>query len=185
MKIAFILFDGITWLDLIGVYDPISRLKTMHYLPDLTWDFCSCKKEVSDNLGLKMYATKINKNLENYDVIVVPGGLGTRSLVEDELFINWLKTASSVPYKVSVCTGSLLLGAAGFLKDKTATTHFNTYELLKPFCKKVSRERIIMDGKIVTAGAVASALDLGLFLCEKWAGKEAMLQIKKSMDYHG
>jgi transcriptional regulator GlxA family with amidase domain len=184
MKLAYIIFDGITWLDLIGVYDPISRLKSMKYMPELSWDICCYNETAKDNFGLEVKAAKVKAPLSNYDAIVVPGGHGTRELQFNSHFINWVKTAEPVDYKISICTGSLILGAAGFLKNKTATTNFREYEALKPYCEKISTERIVEDGNVITAGAVSASLDLGLFLCNKWAGRQAVEEIRKRMDYH-
>jgi putative intracellular protease/amidase len=183
MKIAFIIFDGITWLDLIGVYDAISRLKIYEYIPDLSWDFCALTPTAKDDLGLEMTVTKIKNDLGGYDAIIVPGGRGTRKLVHDNDFIAWLKTAEAVKYKISICTGSLLLGAANFLRGKKATTNFGEYETLSRYCKEVVKDRIVIDGDTITAGAVASSLDLGIFLCQKWAGDEAAKVIASKMDY--
>ena len=137
MKIAFILFDGITWLDLSGVYEPVSRLKYTGYLPDLSWDFCAFTPTAEDQGGLKVIPNKIKNDLSNYDAIIIPGGKGTRDLISDDEFMTWIKTAEKVSWKISVCTGSLILGAAGFLLGKKATTHFDAYDLLEPFCKEV------------------------------------------------
>jgi putative intracellular protease/amidase len=185
MKIAYIIFDGVTWLDFIGVYDAVSRLKSMGYIKDLSWDICSLNTNTaSDNFGLTIVADKLGQPLGSYDAIIVPGGHGTRTLISDENFISWIKTASDVEYKMSVCTGSLLLGAAGFLKNRKATTNFLEYDTLRPFCGEVLKERLVVDGNIITAGAVSSSLDLGLYLCERWAGAEARAVIQQRMDYH-
>ena len=184
MKIAYIIFDGVTWLDFIGVYDAVSRLKSMGYMKDLSWDICSMNNTASDNFGLTIVADKAGQPLDLYDAIVVPGGHGTRTLINDEKFISWIKTARNVKYKMSVCTGSLLLGAAGFLKNKKATTNFLEYETLRPYCAEVLKERLVEDGNVITAGAVSSSLDLGLYLCEKWVGAEAREAIQQRMDYH-
>lgn len=185
MKIAYIVFDGVTWLDMIGVYDPISRLKSMKYLPDLTWDVCSFTNTAADNFGLEVNPTRIQPSLADYDVLFVPGGWGTRTLQFNRDFLNWIKTAGKVEYKISVCTGSLILGAAGFLTEKKATTNFAEYETLKPYCKEVIKERIVEDNKVITAGAVSASINLGLFLCKKWAGQAAHDEIRKRIDYHG
>lgn len=184
MKISFIIFDGVTWLDFIGVYDAVSRLKSMGYMEELSWEICSMNKTASDNFGLTIIADKTGEPLYSYDAIVVPGGHGTRTLIHDVHFLNWLRTARDVKYKLSVCTGSLLLGAAGFLENKKATTNFLEYETLKPYCGEVIKERVVVDGDIITAGAVSSSLDLGLYLCEKWAGAEASRAIQQRMDYY-
>ncbi len=185
MKIAYIIFDKITLLDFIGIYDPISRVKSMNYLPDLTWDICSFTNKVSDNFGLEIKPDKIQNSLSYYDAIIIPGGLGTRQLQFDNEFLNWIKTSKTTKYKISICTGSLMLGAAGFLTDKKATINFQEYEALKPYCKEVSMDRIVEeDDNVITAGAVSAAIDLGLFLCRKWAGQEAEKAIRTKMDYH-
>ncbi len=183
MKIAFVLFNGITMLDFIGFYDPISRLKSQGYIPNMSWDFCSFTDTVEDSFGLSVETTRVRQSLDAYDLIFVPGGFGTRTLRNDRDFVNWLKTAQNVPYKVSVCTGSLLLGAAGFLQDRMATTNFKEYETLKQYCPNVQKARIVEDRNVITAGAVASSLDLGLYLCEKFAGIEAREAIRANMDY--
>ncbi|HLO80008.1 MAG TPA: DJ-1/PfpI family protein [Chitinophagaceae bacterium] len=185
MKIAYIIFNKITWLDLIGIYDPLSRLQSMGYLPQLSWDLCSYTDTISDNFGLKIIPDKIQNTLAAYDAIVVPGGHGTRHLQYDKDFIDWIRTAEQARYKISICTGSLLLGAAGFLTHKKATTNYNEYENLKPYCREVSEERIVEDGDVITAGAVSASLDLGLYLCQKWAGEDARNEIRKKMDYRG
>ena len=184
MRIAYILFNGITWLDMIGVYEPITKLKA-HYLPDLSWDICSFTKQCEDVFGLQVNATLVQNDLSAYDAIIVPGGVGTRGLQHDHTFIEWLKSADPVQYKISVCTGSLLLGAAGFLKNKKATTNFQEYEALQTYCGQVIKERIVDDGNTITAGAVSSSIDLGLYLCRKWAGVEAADAIRRKIDYHG
>lgn len=184
MKLAFIIFNEITWLDFIGCYEPLSKLKSRNYLTDLSWDICGYTKISKDIFGLEIKACKIRESLADYDAIIVPGGLGTRKFQYETDFIEWLRTAKDVKYKISICTGSLLLGAAGFLKGKSATTNFQEYETLKPYCKEVLAEKIVEDDDVITAGAVTSSIDLGLYLCKKWAGPEAENSIRKSIDYH-
>jgi transcriptional regulator GlxA family with amidase domain len=185
MKIAFIIFDKITWLDFIGVYDPITRLRSMKYLPSLNWDICSFTNSITDSFGLEIKPTKIKNPLSEYDAIIIPGGLGTRQLILDTEFLNWIRTVRADAHKISICTGSLILGAAGFLTDKKATTNYQEYETLKPYCKEVITDRIVEDGNIITAGAVSASIDLGLYLCHKWAGEKAQNEIRKRMDYRG
>lgn len=185
MKIAYIIFDKITWLDFVGIYDPISRLKSLKYLPDLTWDICSYTDSAADNFGLEIKADKIRNDLDGYDAIIIPGGVGTRQLQFDTGFLNWIRASDKAKYKISICTGSLILGAAGFLSGRRATTHYREYETLKPYCREVSTERIVEDDNVITAGAVSASIDIGLYLCRKWAGKEAEDEVRKRMDYRG
>ncbi len=184
MKIAYILFDEITLLDLIGFYDPIKNIKTKGFMENLNWDLCATKKSIKDSFGLEIIVDKIKPDLSDYDMIVVPGGYGTRKLQYDIEFIDWLRTGENVDFIVSICTGSLLIGAAGFLKNKTATTNFNEYKSLEKYCERVAQARIVDDDNIITAGAVASSLDLGLYLAEKLIGKEKTEEIRIGMDYH-
>src|SRR5712692_3238279 len=123
MNVVFVIFNGMTALDFIGVYDPVTRLKTMGFMPDLQWEICAYTAEVRDGAGLHFTPTRVDESLQHYDMVIVPGGYGTRELVDDAGFVAWIKTATACQFKVSVCTGSLLLGAAGFLEGKKATTH--------------------------------------------------------------
>lgn len=183
MKIAFIIYNGLTTLDFIGVYDPITRLKTMGFVSNWSWDICSYSIKVQDNTGLGLIATKIKESLQEYDMIIVPGAVVTRHLVDDTEFISWLQTAKSCKYKVSVCTGSLLLGAAGFLSSKIATTHPNAFAELAKYCASVVDKRIVDEGDVITARGVTSSIDLGLYLCEKFCGYDVKEQIRQRMDY--
>lgn len=183
MKVAFIIYDGMTALDFIGVYDPVTRLQTMGFMPDLHWEVCAHSKEVRDATGLRFTPTQIGEPLQEYDMVIVPGGFGSRKLVDDSGFIEWLRTATSCRSKVSVCTGALLLGAAGFLRGKTATTHRNTFNDLQRFCSSVVDQRIVDGDEVITARGVTSSIDLGLYLCEKLAGREVKERIRQQMDY--
>ena len=132
-----------------------------------------------------MKPNQIQNSLADFDAIIIPEGFGTRKLQFDNEFINWIKTSEKTKYKISIYTESLILGAAGFLKDKNATTNYQDYEALKPYCKKVSKDRVVENHNVITAGAVSASIDLGLYLCEKWSGSEAREEIKKRMDYNG
>lgn len=183
MKFAFIIFDGITTLDFCGVYDSITRLKTMGFMPDLEYDVCSYTEEVIAYEGLRLIPDKVKNNLSIYDYVFIPGGNGIAQLIKDNDFLNWLKTISGNSIKVSVCGGSILLGVIGVLGGKTATSHRNLQEALKKFAGTVSDNRIVEDGDVITARGVTSSIDLGLYLCEKIAGEEIRKKIQEQMDY--
>ncbi|HKI99415.1 MAG TPA: DJ-1/PfpI family protein [bacterium] len=184
MRVAFLLFDGLTTLDFVGCYDPLTRLKTMGFIPDLSWELCARTPEVTDDRGLRMAATRVGGSLAGYDLLVAPGGFGTRPLKDDPAFVGWLATAGDAPLKASVCTGALLFGAAGWLRGRRATTHPNAYDLLRPYCAEVVTDaRVVDEGPVVTARGVTAALDLGLHLCARLAGAEAVARIRAQMDY--
>lgn len=183
MKAAFVVFDRMTSLDFIGFYDPVTRLQSMKILPDFAWRVCAGAPSVVDDRGLRIEADTVATPLDSYDLLFVPGGFGTRSLQHDRAFIDWLRTAAGVRLKVSVCTGALLLGAAGFLEGRRATTHPLAYTELAPYCAEVVRERVVDEGDLVTAGGVAASLDAGLHVVEKLAGAEARARVAAQMDY--
>lgn len=183
MKIGFVIYDQMTALDFIGAFDPLTRLKTMKFLPELGWEICAHTEAVVDGAGLRFTPTRVAGSLEEFDLLVVPGGYGSRELARDEQFIAWLKTSEACSLKTSVCTGSVLLGAAGFLKEKRATTHRKAFDELRPFCREVVDERIVDEGDVITAQGVASSIDLGLYLCEKFAGRDVKERIRRQMEY--
>jgi len=183
MKAAFVVFDRMTSLDFIGFYDPVTRLKSMKILEDFGWRVCSIAQHVVDDRGLRVEADAVKEPLDSYDMLFVPGGFGTRALQHDRSFIDWLRTAHSVPLKVSVCTGALLVGAAGFLRGRRATTHPSAYKELEPYCGAVVHERVVDEGDVITARGVSSAIDAGLHLVQRLAGAEARERIATQMDY--
>jgi Transcriptional regulator containing an amidase domain and an AraC-type DNA-binding HTH domain len=183
MKVAFIIYDGMTALDFVGVYDAVTRLRTMRYVADFEWDVCALTAEVTDGSGLRFVPSRTGGSLAEYDWVIVPGGFGSRALAKNEAFIAWLKTAAACKLRASVCTGSVLLGAAGFLEGKRATTHRMAFDELRPYCAQVVDERIVDEGDAITARGVTSAIDLGLYLCEKVAGRDVRERIAAQMDY--
>jgi transcriptional regulator GlxA family with amidase domain len=183
MKAAFILFDRMTALDFFGFYDPVSRLKSMKILDDFEWRVCAMSRQVADDRGLRLEADAVAGSLEGFDMLFVPGGFGTRALQRDAEFVGWLKTARSARLKVSVCTGALLLGAAGFLRGRRATTHPNAYKELETYCAAVAHERVVDEGDVITARGVSSSIDLGLHVVRRLAGTTAWERIAAQMDY--
>ena len=86
-------------------------------------------------------------------------------------------------YKVSVCTGALLLGSAGFLEGKRTTTNASAYELLAPYCSEVVKARVVRDGRVFTGGGVSASIDLGLYVIESLAGVDVAIEVQQKMDY--
>lgn len=186
MKFAFIIYNGMTTLDFLGVYDPISRLKTRGYRDDIEWDIVAFTEEVTDQTGqLTIKPNKVRPNLSEYDMFIVPGGPGGREARETPGFIEWIQTGKDAPYRVSVCGGGLILGVAGFLTGKRATTNRNALKALEEFAGQVLDQRVVEDGNVITAEGVSSSLDLGLYLVRKIAGPEVMEKVRESMEYNG
>jgi len=183
MRMAFVIFDNMTTLDFVGFHNAVTWLKKRHFMEDLSWDFCSSKEEVLDDRGMMIKVDHVLPNLSSYDVVFVPGGIATRSLIHDRSFIDWIRTAKEVTYKVSVCTGALLYGAAGFLEGKKATTNPLAYDLLEPYCEEVIKLRVFRDGNIFTGGGITASIDLGLFFVESITSRAVARDIQVYMDY--
>lgn len=179
--VGFLAFDDMTTLDLIGAHDSIVRLDDGD-ARDLEWELCAPDATATGARGTTIEVDRVRPSLASYDLVLVPGGPATRELVADESFLDWLRTASPCDLIASVCTGSLLLGAAGFLEDRTAATHPDARDLLADYCE-VSTDRIVDQGDVVTAGGVTAGIDLGLHLVERLAGEAVRADVAASMDY--
>jgi putative intracellular protease/amidase len=182
MQIAAVLFERLTALDLIGPYEVLQRL------PGATVTFVGHRRgEVrTDNgfLGLTVDATF--DELPHPDVVVVPGGVGTRALLEDEPVLAWLRAAHETSrYTTSVCTGSLVLGAAGLLEGLTATTHWANLEMLREFGAEPTSERVVehLDRRIITAAGVSSGIDMALRLSELLVDDIAAMAMQLMIEY--
>ena len=126
------------------------------------------------------------QDLSGFDFLYVSGGLGTVALMDDKRAIDYLQTWGDERPLASVCSGALLLGRAGYLRDKRATTHHLAMDLLRPLCREVvTNRRVVDEGRVVAAGGVSSSLDLGLYLVEKYWGADARVKIAAQMEYRG
>lgn len=183
MKIAFVLYDGVTLLDFAGAYDPLTRLKTMGFVPDL--DYCTCARQerVRSFEGVELAVDQISPDLNGFDYVIIPGGNTVANLLRDREFLAWLAVPPGKTAVAAVCGGALLAGAAGLLKTRRATTNPALVDILKKFAHEVSKDRVVEDDHVITAGGVTAAIDMGLYLTEKIAGRDARLAIQKQMDY--
>jgi transcriptional regulator GlxA family with amidase domain len=180
MDIAFLLFDGITALDAVGPYEVLSRL------PAARVRFVGVAPGVVEtkerSLGLRVSSSLAD--VRTADVLVVPGGPGTRALLEDASVLGWLRDVhETTTWTTSVCTGSLLLGAAGLLRGVRATTHWLAVEQLAGFGAVPVRERFVIDGKIATAAGVSAGIDLALTLAARIAGPDVAQEIQLMLEY--
>jgi putative intracellular protease/amidase len=180
MQIAVALYDRFTALDAVGPYEVLSRL------PDSELTFVG--HEVgpirTDNERLAMYADAVFEDIPEPDVFVVPGGWGTRALLDDERILSWIRHAHEhSQWTTSVCTGSLLLGAAGVLDGLPATSHWLELETLSEFGAAPTGRRVVEHGKVITAAGVSSGIDMGLALVAKIAGDEFAKTIQLLIEY--
>ncbi len=138
----------------------------------------------TDNGMLTVLAEGSYGDVPRPDVVVVPGGPGTRALLEDERMLDWLRTAhESSRYTTSVCTGSLLLAAAGLLDDTDATTHWLVRDELADLGARPLPERVVERGRVLTAAGVSAGIDMGLRLAELIAGVELAQAVQLIIEY--
>ena len=181
MNIAILLYNGVTALDAIGPYEVLSRLPQakIHFIAKQAGPIRT------DTGFLTLRADYELNDLTQPDVIVVPGALaGWLPATRDHLILDWLKTAhQAAQWTTSVCTGSLILGAAGLLKDKPATTHWETMKLLRWFGANPTEARLVQQGNIITAAGVSAGIDLGLHLANEIAGQAVARSIQLMLEY--
>jgi cyclohexyl-isocyanide hydratase len=183
-RIAFLVFPKLTLLDLVGGYDALRRVATMSIDAEVTHRIIGTEPEIADDSGFRFRPDGVYEDLAAFDLLYVPGGFGTRPLMNDHKFVDYLRTWGPERPLASVCTGALLLGQAGYLHGLRATTHHRAFEVLRPLCREVVTDRRVVDeGRVVTAGGVASGLDLGLYLVEKHWGADARKAIAEQMEY--
>ena len=165
MQVAIPLFPRFTALDAVGPYEVLQRIPSI----DVTFIGHERGEVRSENgmLGITIDATF--EEMPDPDIVVFPGGVGTRTLVDDERVKAWVRTAhESTTYTTSVCTGSLVLGAAGLLNGLTATTHWACYPELEATGATPTAQRVVehLDRRIITAAGVSSGIDMALRLVE-------------------
>jgi cyclohexyl-isocyanide hydratase len=183
-KFAVVGFARMTLLDLVGVLDPLMRVVTMDVDREASIEVASATEEPWSAFGADFSAKRVRPPLEDFDVLVVAGGPETRALENDPRVVEWLRGFPENRMATSVCTGALLLGAAGRLRGKRATTHHASLDLLaKHGATAVPRTRVVRDGQLMTAGGVTSAMDLGLAIVDWLYGDEARARIAARMEY--
>lgn len=176
MQIAIPLFDRFTALDAIGPYEMLSRL------PGARVDFVAFEPGVV-RADTRMLAIEVEKGLDEVprpDVLVVPGGAGTRSVMHDERMLDWVRGVHEhSEYTTSVCTGALVLHGAGVLDGLEATTHWlYTDRLDRPVAR-----RVVEQGKVITAAGVSAGIDMALRLAERIAGQDIAQAIQLAIEY--
>jgi transcriptional regulator GlxA family with amidase domain len=180
MDIAIVLFDRITALDAIGPYEVLSRL------PDAKVSFVATEPgpKLTESGRLALVADTALADLPAPQILVVPGGPGQEDAMHDDKLLDWVRTAHRTSiWTVSVCTGALILGAAGVLRDRRATSHWLALDVLPEYGAQQTLERVVFDGKVVTAAGVTAGIDLALRLAARIAGDEVAQSIQLSLEY--
>jgi putative intracellular protease/amidase len=181
MDIAIPLYDRFTALDAVGPYEVLSRIPgaTVHFLGA---DGAGPKTTETEMLTLETEGAL--SDLPQPEIVVVPGGFGTRKLMEDDATLEWLRAAHETSqWTTSVCTGSLLLGAAGILDGLRATSHWLELETLRELGAEPTGERVVEQGKVITAAGVSSGIDMALLLTARIAGEQVAQAIQLGIEY--
>jgi transcriptional regulator GlxA family with amidase domain len=179
-QVAILIFDGLTALDAIGPYE------VLRSAPRWEVSFVGLERGVvrtdSGHLGLS-----VDHSLEEVrepEIVLVPGGAGSRPLLEDERVLSWLREVDAqTRWTTSVCTGSLVLGAAGLLEGKRATCHWLYLERLREYGADPVGGRYVEDGKTITAAGVSAGIDMALHLVGHEAGPEVAQAVQLGIEY--
>ncbi|MBY0288699.1 MAG: DJ-1/PfpI family protein [Mycobacteriaceae bacterium] len=180
-QIAIMVYPGFTALDFIGPYEVLRNL------PDAEVRFVWHEPGpiTADSGVLLIGATHSFDETPSPDIILVPGGMATFEHARDEKVLDWVRKAHETStWTTSVCSGSVILAAAGILEDRRATSHWLCVPMLKPFgVEPVGDERIVRDGKIVTAAGVSAGIDLGLWLFGQICGDAKAKAVQLVIEY--
>jgi transcriptional regulator GlxA family with amidase domain len=180
MNIAIVLYEGFTALDAVGPHEVLSRL------PGAKSTFVAVEEGplTTDNGMLTVHAERSLSDAGEPDIVLVPGGPGDVVARAGEPVLAWLREIDATStWTTSVCTGSLILAAAGLLVDKRATTHWLAFEELRGHGVEPVAERVVFDGKIVTAAGVSAGIDMALALAAKVAGEQVAQAIQLGIEY--
>ncbi|SDT49265.1 isonitrile hydratase [Pseudomonas prosekii] len=179
LQIGFLLFPQVQQLDLTGPYDVLASLPDVNV--HLIWKDLM---PVTASTGLVLKPTTTFDDCPALDVICIPGGAGVGPLMEDEATLAFINTqAANARYVTSVCTGSLVLGAAGLLKGKRATTHWAYHDLLGTLGAVPVNERVVRDGNLLTGGGITAGIDFALTLAAELFDEDTAQVIQLQLEY--
>jgi transcriptional regulator GlxA family with amidase domain len=180
MIVAILLYDGMTMLDAIGPYEVLASL------PGVKIRFVNETGGITrpDTGALGLQASGSITDVPTADILLVPGGPGDEKVCGNQRVLDWIRTIhAQSQWTTSVCTGSLILGAAGLLTGVRATTHWMRLEKLREFGAMPTLERVVEQGKIITAAGVSSGIDMGIALARKIGGDDVAQAIQLAIEY--
>lgn len=192
-NVGIFIFDNVEVLDFAGPYEVFSRtrlepgieaLRDEENAPFRVFTVARSREPIAATGGLKVVPDHSFADAPTIDILVIPGGFGTRVLVDDREVLDWIQARDAeTELTTSVCTGSLLLARAGLLEGRRATTHWAALDLLQSMHDQVERRlRVVEDGVITSAG-VASGIDMAFLVVERLHGKEVADQTAQYIEY--
>ncbi len=179
MEIAVLIFDNVNALDIVGPCEIFSKI------PDTSIKYVAKESGPKEtDAQVKLIAEYALSGISKPDILLVPGGQGIKSMTNDKETIDWINDChNTTKWTVSVCTGALLLGAAGILKGLKATTHWVRLPCMEDFGAKPQRQRVVIDGKVVTCAGVSAGIDMALTLTSLIAGQTTAKAIQLAIEY--
>ena len=196
INVGILIFDEVEVLDFAGPFEVFSRTRLLKgaesrrsndSAPFNPFTVSMNTNPLTATGGLKIISDYTIKDCPNIDILVVPGGFGTRTLLNNENLLSWIKSISDqAKITSSVCTGSLLLAKAGLLEDKRATTHWGAIEALKSISKdiQVIDNRRIVNDEIITSAGVSSGIDMAFMIVENLYGEQVASDTAKYIEFH-
>ena len=188
-NVAILMFDDVEVLDFAGPFEVFSVTSELNKSnrPFAVSTVAEHPSAINARNGLSINPDCTIFNCPPPDILIVPGGLGTRKLIDNLAVINWIKDcAQTVELVLSVCTGSLLLAKAGLLEGLAATTHHRALDLLRelaPNTNIIENQRFVDNGKIITSGGIAAGIDMSLYVVSKLLGTAQAEQTAEHMEY--
>ena len=193
-RVGIFIFDDVEILDFSGPYEVFSSTRLTKNLtaniyktpcPFRVFTFSEKKKYITTSGGLCVKSEYTFNTCPPLDIMIIPGGIGTRKLLQNKKVLNWISLNQNIEFLASVCTGALLLAQAGLLKEKKATTHWGAMNLLKKIStstKVITNKKFVFDTYYTSSG-VSAGIDLSLYIIEKLYGKKIALNTAKYMEY--
>ncbi|WP_321813582.1 MULTISPECIES: DJ-1/PfpI family protein [unclassified Paraburkholderia] len=179
LQIGFLLFPQVQPLDLCGPYDVLASMPDTQVR--LVWKH---REAVVSATGMRLTPDTVFDDCPPLDVLCVPGGSGVGPLLEDDATLAFIQhQARQARYVTSVCTGALMLGAAGLLRGRRATTHWAFHALLEPFGAIPVHERVVRDGSLITGGGITAGIDFALTLAAELIGDDAAQALQLELEY--
>ena len=196
INVGILIFDEVEVLDFAGPYEVFSRTRLLKgagsrrsddSAPFTPFTVSIDKKPITATGGLKIISDYTIKDCPKIEILIIPGGFGTRTLLNNESLLSWIKSiADQATTTSSVCTGALLLAKAGLLEGKRATTHWGAIEALKSISKdiQVINNRRIVNDEIITSAGVSSGIDMAFMLVENLYGEQVASDTAKYIEFH-
>ncbi|MDP4147080.1 MAG: DJ-1/PfpI family protein [Bacillota bacterium] len=185
INIGIVVFEKIEELDFIGPFEVLSYVSKIRTESVNVWLISAGEQVVKAYNGLRFFTDYTIDNCPKLDVLVVPGGKGRLAAMKNNKILDFIKNRyTELKYLASVCTGSLIIGAAGLLKDKSATTYHTAFDELVELGAIVKKSKVVQDGKIITGAGVSSGIDVGLYLLSKLFDEATAQEVADKIEYY-